>query len=171
MRFPRLRAWIVATATVIVSLAGCGDGTSSPTSTTEAPPATTQPATTEPSTTLSGTTTTSGATVTTSTTLTPVTVSTVTTTSEPPQSAVMINVTVTSGAVKGPGRVKVALGDTFVLTVTADVPDEVHVHGYDVFGDVAPGLPAVLKVEALIPGVFEVELEGARLELVVIEVK
>ena len=63
------------------------------------------------------------------------------------------------------------MGDLIVLTVRADVADEVHFHGYDVFGDVAPGLPAVLKVEALIPGVFEVELEGSRLELVVIEVK
>ena len=82
-----------------------------------------------------------------------------------------IDVSVANGEAKGPGRVKVAMGDLIVLTVRADVADEVHFHGYDVFGDVAPGLPAVLKVEALIPGVFEVELEGSRLELVVIEVK
>ena len=56
-------------------------------------------------------------------------------------------------------------------SVTADVADEVHFHGYDLYGDVAPGQPAIIKVEALIPGVFEVELEGSRLELVLIEVK
>lgn len=82
-----------------------------------------------------------------------------------------IDVTVANGAVKGPGRVKVALGDLIILTVRADVADEVHFHGYDRSGDVAPGQPAILRIEALIPGVFEVELEGARLELVVIEVK
>lgn len=82
-----------------------------------------------------------------------------------------IDVTVANGEVKSPGRVKVAMGNLIVLTVTADIADEVHFHGYDVFGDVAPGQPAILRVEALIPGVFEVELEGSRLELVVIEVK
>ncbi len=75
-----------------------------------------------------------------------------------------------SGEVKGPGRVRVPLGEMVVLTVTADVADEVHLHGYDHFADVAPGQPAVLRFEASIPGVFEAELEGSRLELVLIEV-
>ncbi len=64
-----------------------------------------------------------------------------------------------------------ALGGTLVITVAADVSDEVHLHGYDVLADVAPGQPAILEVAATIPGVFEVELEGARLELAVIEVR
>ena len=43
-------------------------------------------------------------------------------------------------------------------------------HGYDVFGEVAPGAPAVLTFEANIPGVWEVELEGLGQLLVELEV-
>ncbi len=82
-----------------------------------------------------------------------------------------VEIAVADGQVSGPGRVTVTLGSTLVVTVAADVTDEVHLHGYDVLADVAPGQPAVLEVAATIPGVFEVELEAARLELVVIEVK
>jgi len=54
--------------------------------------------------------------------------------------------------------------------VTADVVDEVHVHGYDLFADVAPGAPATINFVADIPGVWEVELEGAGALLVELEV-
>jgi ABC-type glycerol-3-phosphate transport system substrate-binding protein len=67
-------------------------------------------------------------------------------------------------------RVGVALGGTVEITVTADVADEVHVHGYDLHGDVAPGSPAVVRFTADVPGVFEVELEDAGLLLVELEV-
>lgn len=67
-------------------------------------------------------------------------------------------------------RVDVPLGDTVELTVTADVTDEVHVHGYDLHGDVAPGSPAKVTFTADIPGVFEVELEDAGLLLVELQV-
>jgi len=82
----------------------------------------------------------------------------------------IFEITVTGGEVKGPGRVKVKLGDVFIIRVVADVADEVHVHGYDVFADVAPGMPAVVEVDAIFPGVFEVELEGSGLELLLVEV-
>lgn len=75
------------------------------------------------------------------------------------------------GEVAGPGRVTVPLGSQIRLEVTADEADEVHFHGYDVFADVAPGAPAVILLTADIPGVFEVELEGRGLELVLVEVK
>jgi hypothetical protein len=64
----------------------------------------------------------------------------------------------------------VRLGDVFIVRVVADIADEVHIHGYDRFADVAPGMPAILEVEAFIPGVFEVELEGSGLELLLLEV-
>jgi hypothetical protein len=51
------------------------------------------------------------------------------------------------------------------ITVAADVSDEVHVHGYDELGDVAPDEPVTLSFVAAIPGIFEVELEGSGLEL------
>ena len=45
------------------------------------------------------------------------------------------------------------------VVVIADVTDEVHVHGYDLMAEVAPGAPAVIAFTANIPGRFEIELE------------
>ena len=45
------------------------------------------------------------------------------------------------------------------IVVIADVTDEVHVHGYDLMADVAPGSPAVIAFTAELPGRFEIELE------------
>ena len=57
------------------------------------------------------------------------------------------------------------------ITIVADVTDEVHVHGYDLLATVTPDGPAVIEFAATIPGVFEVELEGAHLELLLLEVR
>jgi hypothetical protein len=45
------------------------------------------------------------------------------------------------------------------FTVTSDVAEEVHVHGYDILKEVAPGAPARFRFEATFEGIFEVELE------------
>jgi hypothetical protein len=45
------------------------------------------------------------------------------------------------------------------LTVRADVSDEVHLHGYDLFAEVAPGRPGRITFTADDPGKFEAELE------------
>jgi type V secretory pathway adhesin AidA len=87
------------------------------------------------------------------------------TTATAPESGVRIAITVAGDEVTGGGRREVAAGERVTLTVTADVADEVHVHGYDLFGDVAPGSPATIAFDANIPGVFEVELESAGREL------
>jgi heme/copper-type cytochrome/quinol oxidase subunit 2 len=57
------------------------------------------------------------------------------------------------------GRVSVRSGEQVRLTVTSDVDDEVHVHGYDLMQDVTPDGPATITFQASVPGVFEVELE------------
>lgn len=67
-------------------------------------------------------------------------------------------------------RLKVPLGGVVELTFTSDVADEIHVHGYDIFGDLAPGQETVLRFTADIPGIFEVELEGSHLLLLELEV-
>jgi hypothetical protein len=54
---------------------------------------------------------------------------------------------------------------TFVITVKSDVADHVHVHGYDVLRDVAAGGTARFDFKADIPGVFEIELEEAGVEV------
>lgn len=59
------------------------------------------------------------------------------------------------------GRVEVPLGSVVRLTVEGDISDEVHVHGYDVYGDLVAGQSVDIEFVADIPGVFEVELEGA----------
>ncbi|MEL7155263.1 MAG: hypothetical protein AAFN30_01545 [Actinomycetota bacterium] len=58
-------------------------------------------------------------------------------------------------------RFDVTLGSTVLLRVSADRPDEVHLHGYDVLAVIAPDQPAELAFVADTPGVFEVELEDA----------
>ena len=82
-----------------------------------------------------------------------------------------IRVTVVDGEVVGGSqRVSLRVGESVRLEVTADVADDVHVHGYDLFVAIAPPDPAVLVFDADIPGVFEIELEDAGLTLVELEV-
>jgi heme/copper-type cytochrome/quinol oxidase subunit 2 len=81
-----------------------------------------------------------------------------------------IEIEIEAGRVQGPGRIEVSQGDQVRLVVRADVSDEVHVHGYDIFEDVAPGMEAVVSFRADIPGIFEVELESAGLLLTRLEV-
>jgi hypothetical protein len=83
-----------------------------------------------------------------------------------------IEVTVVGGKPQGGvRREQVKTGETVVLRVTADVADEVHLHGYDKSADVAPGKPAQIRFTADIPGVFEVELEQRKQKLVELEVR
>ena len=81
-----------------------------------------------------------------------------------------IEVEVEEGRVEGPNQVSVPQGRRVVITVEADVADEVHVHGYDLFADVSPGNPAVIRFRANVPGIFEVELESSHLLLFQLEV-
>lgn len=84
----------------------------------------------------------------------------------------VIEVTVAGGEVQGVGSaVDVEQGREVRLVVTADVADEVHVHGYDLFVAVAPGSPATVDFTADIPGAFEVELEERGLRLFELRVR
>jgi heme/copper-type cytochrome/quinol oxidase subunit 2 len=67
-----------------------------------------------------------------------------------------------SGSIR---RVTIEQGQRVTLIVSADVADEVHVHGYDLMADVAPGSPARISFEASVPGRFEVELESRALQI------
>jgi len=58
-------------------------------------------------------------------------------------------------------RRTVSKGTNVALRVVADTNDEVHVHGYDLERNVAPGNPARLAFRATIAGRFEIELENA----------
>jgi hypothetical protein len=65
---------------------------------------------------------------------------------------------VTSGKVT---RLRFNEGDIVRFRVRSDVADHVHVHGYDVLKDVAPGKTVTFSFPATITGIFEVELEDA----------
>ena len=68
-------------------------------------------------------------------------------------------------------RIRVDLGQKVRVRVEADHAEEVHVHGYDLKADVAPGKPAVIDFTADVPGVFEVELEESSLKLLELQVQ
>ena len=68
-------------------------------------------------------------------------------------------------------RVRVSRGEKVRIQVEADHAEEVHLHGYDLKKDVAPGEPAVIEFTADAPGVFEVELEEAALKLFELQVQ
>jgi hypothetical protein len=118
-------------------LAGCGDDEATPTTTTDT---TTTTTTTEPPTT--------------------------TTTTPPPPGPTVVRVRVVGGVPQG-GIVRetVEQGDRVVLVVTSDVSDHVHLHGYDLTRDVAPGRVARIRFRATVPGRFEVELEDRSLQI------
>jgi hypothetical protein len=96
---------------------------------------------------------------------------TVTTTAPPPPPPgppppAQVRIVVRGGLpVGGPRRVTVARNRRVVLTVTSDVSDEVHLHGYDLMQDVGPGMPARIAFRATRPGTVEAELEDAGVQI------
>lgn len=81
-----------------------------------------------------------------------------------------ITVTVTHGKAHGDtGRIPVPTNTPVTLVVTSDTADEVHLHGYDIEKELAPGTPTTLRFVANVPGVFEVELH--KLDLVIVHLQ
>ena len=75
--------------------------------------------------------------------------------------AVQVVVRVRGGKpVDGIVRAQAKKGDPVVVIVGSDVSDEVHVHGYDLMADVAPGKPVRIRFDATLTGRFEIELEN-----------
>ena len=70
----------------------------------------------------------------------------------------------------GARRQSVPLGEEVTVRVSGTSTDHVHIHGYDLFIDLAGG-SGELTFLADIPGVFEIELEGSGTLLVQMEVK
>ena len=59
----------------------------------------------------------------------------------------------------GPDRIEVSQGDVVMVMITSDAVDEIHVHGYDLFADVAPDVDAMIVFTADTQGRFEIEFE------------
>ena len=94
------------------------------------------------------------------------------TTAPPPERVVTIRVNVVGAQPEGGiRRASVRRGRQVVLRVTADVTDHIHLHGYDLMADVAPGAPALIRFRATVPGRFEIELEDRRVQIADLEVR
>jgi FtsP/CotA-like multicopper oxidase with cupredoxin domain len=57
--------------------------------------------------------------------------------------------------------IEVAKGDSVRLVFKSNVPDDIHIHGYDLEQPVAPGKPARFSFPATIEGIFEIESHEA----------
>lgn len=55
-------------------------------------------------------------------------------------------------------------GDTVRIVISADAPDQVHLHGYDIEKEAEPGKPAVIRFKANLEGAFELESHTAEHE-------
>jgi hypothetical protein len=121
---------------VMTGLVGCGGGEESLPATTAQPPAT---ETTSPA----------------------------TTQPEPTQPPVRTITIVVEGdrPVGGIQRPTIEQDERIALVVRSDVADEVHLHGYDLFRDIAAGGIARIAFTADVPGRFEVELEERGLQI------
>ena len=96
-----------------------------------------------------------------------------TTTTEPePAGPTSLRVTARGGRpVGGVQKLEARKGERVRIVVRSDVADHVHLHGYDLLLDVAPGGPAQFVFTADLTGVFELELEGRKLLLAEVEVR
>jgi Ni/Co efflux regulator RcnB len=64
-----------------------------------------------------------------------------------------------------------AKGERVRFRVRSDVAEELHIHGYDRYVDVAPGRTATVSFPATIEGIFEIELHGAGVQLASLRVE
>ena len=69
------------------------------------------------------------------------------------------------GGVMDPAEISAEEGDFVTLWLTSESPVEVHVHGYDLEGDVLPGEETALSFEADATGQFEIEDHEAEAQL------
>ena len=72
------------------------------------------------------------------------------------------DLTIVRGAVSADQRVlKVEKGDAVRVRVTSDAPGELHLHGYRLAAQLAPGTPAELAFTAYATGRYPFEWHGA----------
>lgn len=62
-------------------------------------------------------------------------------------------------ALDGDDRVEVSVDDVVMITITSDVVEEAHVHGYDILAEAGPDSDGIILFTAKTPGRFEIEFE------------
>jgi hypothetical protein len=118
------------------------------------------------------TTTTAAQTTTAATTTEPEVTTTAPTTTAPAEPAVVrISVSVPGDKAPTVKHFTIKQGSQVVFVVKSELADEVHLHGYDLSADVAPGAPATIRFKANAPGLFEAELESRSLPIAELEVR
>ena len=77
---------------------------------------------------------------------------------EPP----VTRISVKGGVLVGDAKtIRVAKNDIVRIVVSSDVADEIHLHGYDIEKEAAPGKPARFHFKADAEGAFELESHAA----------
>jgi hypothetical protein len=85
---------------------------------------------------------------------------------DPAEAKTTIKVAIVDGSVEGGALSEsVSTGDVVLIEVALDSADEVHLHGYDFTVAGQAGETVQIAFMATIPGVWEVELEGAGLQI------
>jgi hypothetical protein len=76
----------------------------------------------------------------------------------PPPEPAVTRISIKGGQVVGGAkRIEAGSGETVRIVVSSDAPDELHLHGYDITMNAAPGQPARFQFKANLEGVFELE--------------
>jgi hypothetical protein len=94
-----------------------------------------------------------------------------TTQAEPPGPQRIVVVVRNGQPVGGVKHAVIDRGKQVLFVVRSDVSDHIHLHGYDLLADVAPGQPARIRFRATQPGVFDVELEDRVVLIAELEVR
>ena len=92
-------------------------------------------------------------------------------TTAPADDTVTIRIAVPRDAAPKPRRFTVRRGRRVELIVRSEVADHVHLHGYDLLADVAPGRVGRITFTADVPGRFEIEIEDRGLRIGELEVR
>jgi FtsP/CotA-like multicopper oxidase with cupredoxin domain len=71
-------------------------------------------------------------------------------------------ISVKAGVLVGDAQtIRVAKNDIVRIVVSSDVPDQIHLHGYDIEKEAAPGKPARFRFKADAEGAFVLESHAA----------
>lgn len=71
----------------------------------------------------------------------------------------------------GVKRIRLDKGDPVDLTVSSDVADGIHIHGYDIEKEIKPGGRVRFRFPAKIDGNFEIELENRGVQIAELSVQ
>jgi len=82
-----------------------------------------------------------------------------------PESDEVLIVTEGGAPVDGVTELEFDAGDEIRFAVESDIPEEVHVHGYDIEQALEPGETTEFAFPADLDGIFEVELHGSATQI------